>query len=640
MTETIEVEFENGILEDVPVGTPKSVIRDIAIKRGLLEPDTQSKEELSTMDRILQSEYLDIGTGITGSLAGAGAGFMLGGPPGAVIGGIVGGMAGTSGGELAEDYFQGKDLDYYNAFKEGLISGGIDVATLGAGKFVGKPLINFVKSRRALGMSAQEAAAEFVKKAQPGVAPAGSQESLAASQAILSKEGATLTPFQATGKNRMAQRIADIGMFSQEIGKRNYEKVNQVVSDSFEEVINRVGIDEAKPQLVGEVVFDALSEGRDASFKLYDEGMSKIQAEIGTTPVSTLGFRQTVTRFKNKAAIAGKKSGVSGYDDATLAFLDGITSDLKAMSKSMTAKDLINYERKLMGQMSKFSDLKSGQFNAEAARDLAQLSSEIRKAVSRELGRINPQLAKEYSSIKAAYGEAIEGILPTNLNTFITKAKGGDYGRLGEIASISGSIDQLSRMMKALETSHAQMRKAGKEVPVESIQVIRDKMRSGFLRNVFPDIGSETFDIKRYANRAERFNRTKEAARLALVMGDKTPQVKQLLNLMSEASKEPTSNIGELFLRTKEFQAAGVVLQASGFDPVSLAGAGAILTAPMFLAKVAYNPKTVNKLITFQNKKFKSSDDMLAAAAVILNDAMQDMSEEDQAEIRNSIRDS
>lgn len=642
MSETMNVELPNGrIVEGVPVGTSKDVIRDKAIRAGLItDEEFGTSEERSMMDKILQSEYLDVGTGIGGALAGAGAGFMVAGPPGAVVGSILGGMGGTAGGELAEDHFQGKELDYWNAFTQSLISGGVDVVTLGAGKFIGKPAINFVKSRYAIGMTPDEAAAEYIKKAAPGAATAGSPESLAASQAILEARGATLTPFQATGKYSMAQRIADVGIFSQEVGKRNYDAVNQAVSDSFEEVINRVSRDEASPQIIGQAVFDTIDAGRKASFQIYDEGMGRIQAQVGTTPVSTLGFRQTLTRFKNQAAIAGKKSGVSGYDKSTLRFMERVVQDLGKMSPTMTAKDLIDYEKKLMREMSKFSDVKSKAYNSNAARDLAELSNKIRLAVSRELGRIDPTIAKEYSSIKRGYAQAIEGVLPKNLDTFISKAKQGDYGRLGEIASTTGSADQLQRLMTSLSSSHAQIAKAGGELPVESLDVIKDKIRAGFLRNQLSDIGaSEAFDIKKFSTHAARFNRPKEAARLSIIMGEKTPQVRQLFNLMAEASQKPSSNIGELMLRTKEFQAAAAFTGAAAGGPLVQAGAAAILLTPVFLSKVAYNPKVVNKLIAFQNKEFTSQQAMMSAAAVLLNDAWKSLREEEQAEIRNYVRD-
>jgi len=636
MSGIIEVEAPDKTILEFPEGTSPEIIEEVMRRQyPMVEEPADTR---SITEKILQSEYLDIGTGLGGAGAGAGLGFMVAGPPGAVVGGILGGMVGTGAGELAEDHFQGKELDYYNAFREGLISGGIDVALLGTGKFVGKPFINYIKSRKAIGLSPEAAAAEYIQKAKPGVGLPGSQESLAASQQILTSRGATLTPFQATGEFGMAQRIADIGIFSQSRGQRNYDLVNQAVSDELDEVVNQLAIRDVDPQTLGSAIYDTIETGRQAASGLYDAGMTKLQNEIGTTPVSTLGFRQTMQRFLNQGKVKSLESKATRplYDDATSKFVNEIKDDLKAL-KTLSARDLIRYEKKLMSQIRKFSAFGTNTYNEQAARELSELSSRIRLAVSREIGRIDPQAAKEYNKIKKAYGEAIEGILPTNLKTYVNKADEGDYQQLGEIAGKTGSLDRLSKMLTSLEESHRQIAKAGGDLPVQNLSDVKDRIRAGFLRSVMPQIGAgKDFKIAKYQNLADRYNTPKEAARLRLVMGDKDAKVRQLFNLMSEASQTPSSNIGELMLRTKEYQAIGTGATAVQ-GAAGLASAATILLTPVFLSKVAYNPKTVNKLIALQNSKFKNSDALMVAVSNVVYDAMREMSDEDQAEIRNYV---
>jgi hypothetical protein len=69
-----------------------------------------------------------------------------------------------------------------------------------------------------------------------------------------------------------------------------------------------------------------------------------------------------------------------------------------------------------------------------------------------------------------------------------------------------------------------------------------------------------------------------------------------------------------------------------------LAGGAAILTLPVFLAKAAYNPANVNRLLAFENKNFATRDAMLTAAGNLVADIMMSLPEEDQAEIRNYVR--
>ena len=44
--------------------------------------------------------------------------------------------------------------------------------------------------------------------------------------------------------------------------------------------------------------------------------------------------------------------------------------------------------------------------------------------------------------------------------------------------------------------------------------------------------------------------------------------------------------------------------------------------APVFLAKAAYNPKAVNRLLAFEKTKFKSTDAMEKAATLLIDDVV------------------
>jgi hypothetical protein len=72
---------------------------------------------------------------------------------------------------------------------------------------------------------------------------------------------------------------------------------------------------------------------------------------------------------------------------------------------------------------------------------------------------------------------------------------------------------------------------------------------------------------------------------------------------------------------------------ASGF-----VGAPFVLGAPIVLAKMALNPKRVNQLIAFENTTFKSSEAMEAAAQRIVADVVNELTEEEQAQLKNWIR--
>lgn len=117
---------------------------------------------------------------------------------------------------------------------------------------------------------------------------------------------------------------------------------------------------------------------------------------------------------------------------------------------------------------------------------------------------------------------------------------------------------------------------------------------------------------------------------------------------MSEASTNPQSTLGDLLLRSKEFQAVGTLgtiaagagaglLAAGGVG--GIAGATAVLTIPMIMAKVATSPKHVNKLIALDKAKEMSLARAEKVVASVVSDILDKMSEEEMIELRNMIRD-
>lgn len=649
--ELMDVKFANGnVLKNVPVGTSREVILDKAMSAGIIDSMDQTPGAKTAGEKLrdFSLENIDIPAGLAGAYAGGKLAAATTLNPYAILAGtVIGAATGTFGGEVAEDVLQGKEVDYSNATKEALISAGIDTGLFVGGK--GAALLgNLIKKNLPLGISPDETAREFLAQAPVGEAVAGSEESIRASQRILSEQGATLTPYQATRQKELTQRIADTGILSQSVGRRNYDRVNEVVQEEFDALLANVGREGIQPSVLGQEMFSVIDQGRNAAFTIYEQGMNDVISRVGKARVNTGQFKRQVERFVEAGQRAGKKKGFNVLEDDTRKFAASLIQDLNRM-KNMSASNLIDFEKKLMRDMRKFSDLNSNSYNSEAARELAEMSEMIRMAVQREIKRLDPAAAAEYAAVKKAYGETIEGILPSNIKGLVESAKAGQYAALGQLAASSGSLDNLNSMIKSLRTSHAAIRKAG-GTPPASLDEAMAKLQEGYLKQLMPTLGSGDFDIQKFQKLASRFERGKDAEKLKILFGDKAPKVRQLFNLMSEASQFPSSNIGELMLRTKEYSAGGAVIglggsllttaggTVGGSAATGVIGGAAILTLPIFLAKAAYNPANVNRLIAFQNKEFKNNNAMLVAAGNVVVDIMRSLPEEDQAEIRNYVR--
>lgn len=651
--ELMDVKFANGnVLKNVPVGTSREVILDKAMSAGLITSMDQTPGGKTVGEKIggFALENIDIPAGLAGAYMGAkmAGAATLGNPYATIAGSIIGGGVGTFTGESVEDLLQGNEVELLNATKQSLLSMGIDVGLLAVGKGFLGPVANIIKRNTSLGKTADETAKDILSQTPVGQASAGSEESLRASQNILSEGGASLSAFQATGEKQLTQRIADTGILSQSVGQRNYDRINEVVQDEFDALMSGAGREGIQPSVLGEEMFSIIDAGRNSAFAVYEKGLNDVIGRVGKARVNTGQFQRQVERFIKSGARGGQKQGFNVINEDALKFARGVIEDLSRM-KNMSASNLIDYEKKLMQDMRKFSDLNSNAYNNEAARDLAQMSEMIRMAVQRELKRIDPKAAAEYAAVKKAYGETIEGILPTNLKNMVDNAKAGHYAALGELAASSGSLDKLNSMLKSLRTSHAEILKAGGTPPVALNEAL-SKLQEGYLIALMPQLRQGGFDIAKYKGLAARFEKGKEAEKLNMLFGSKAPKVRQLFNLMSEASQNPKGNLGELMFRTKEYGAGTELLRfgpslvtAAGAAPIvgttgGVVGGAAILTLPVFLAKAAYNPANVNRLLAFEKKNFANRDAMLTAAGNLVADILAAMPEEDQAEIRNYIR--
>jgi len=657
MSEVFDVELPNGeTIYDVPVGTSKEVIQDKAIANGLatledfaLKPTpTEEEKDLPWYQDVgdFLKENMEIPLGLGGSLAGAATGTPFG-PVGMIAGGILGGSAGTGAGSLTSDVLQGKDLDFQEAVKESLISAGFDVATLGLSKVL-KPA--YLSAKAALGYTPKEVAQQIMKEG----AETGSNESLKATQKILEEGGASLTRYQtgqASSLAVFAEKIGDAGLLSGKEATGNAAKVNQAAQSALNDIANAVDLRTgASPSDLGEAMFDIISAGRLALSDSYGDGLETISKRVVNKTVNTTGIKKQLELFlKNNSEmtselINGKtvSKAISTLDDATVKFINSQLSGTLEYG-NMTAQSLLKVDKMLSQQMRKFGDIKSSNYNAVADRELGELQNILKQSFINTLKQADPKVAKEYELLKNSYKDGMGGLLPVlNKNTILNSEK-GNFEALGRMLTTQTNSDKVQVFLNSIDEAYKQIGKREglpSEIAYGTAKEAKQVIKQSFLKNLIPDMSSPDFDIATYRKLASQFSKPDADKRLKIIAGQDYGRVKQIFNLFAEASKRPEGNLGTLFLRNKEYTAiagAGVGASVGGTIGAAL-GSGAILTAPIFLAKAASNPKAVNKLLAFEKMTFKSPEAMEKFASFIVSDTMDALSEEEQAEIRNYFR--
>ncbi len=657
MSEVFDVELPNGeTIYDVPVGTSKEVIQDKAIANGLATLEDFAPKPTPTEEEEDSPWYQDVGDflkgnmeiplGLGGSLAGAAAGIPLG-PPGMVAGGIIGGSVGTGAGSLTSDVLEGKELNFQSAVKEALISAGFDVATLTLGKYLKGP---YLAAKAALGYGPKEVAEEIIKEGLE----TGSTESLKATQKILEEGGASLSRYQtgqASSLAVFAEKIGDAGLLSGKEATGNAKKVNEAAQSALNDIANAVDLRTgASPSDLGEAMFDIISAGRLALSDAYGDGLEVISKKVANRTVNTTGIKKQLELFlKNNSEmtselIDGKtvSKAISTLDDATVKFINSQLSGTLEYG-NMTAQSLLKVDKMLSQQMRQFGDIKSSNYNAVADRELGELQNILKQSFINTLKQADPKVAKEYELLKQSYKQGMSGLLPVLNKNTILNAEKGNFEALGRMLTTQTNSDKVQVFLNSIDEAYKQIGKREglpSEIAYGTAKEAKQVIKQSFLRNLIPDMSSPDFDIATYRKLAAQFSKPDADKRLKIITGQDYARVKQIFNLFAEASKRPEGNLGTLFLRNKEYAAvagAGVGASVGGVAGAAL-GSGAILTAPIFLAKAASNPKAVNKLLAFEKMKFKSPEAMEKFASFIVSDTMDALSEEEQAEIRNYFR--
>lgn len=654
MSDTYTVVLPNGNrMPDVPVTASQENIQRASIDLGLATLEDFSVSSQPIVDAPWYQDVgnflkknMEIPVGLGGTAAGAAIGTAIMPGVGTAIGAVLGGALGSGGGSLLSDVYEGEELDYAEAVQEAAISAGFDVATLGIGKYAK----GFYRTMKSLGKSPEQVAKELAERAARSAATrttdeavAGSLESLRSSQSILAGRGATMTPYQtgqASGLQVFGQRLGETGILSRKISQDNLNLINQTVSDSLEDVITRFGPEMgSSADDLGEHMYQVITAGKRALSDSYGRGLTELQGTLGNSVVNIQGIKNTLRTFLAQH----QREGFSNLNRQTVSYVEDMIDGFRSVPR-MQATSLIDLEKKIVDDISQFGNLDAGVYNTVVERQLTQLSKSLRESMARALNRASPGAGDALSSLKKSYADGIEGILPVINKRFINQATKDNFNSLGRMLTQTGNQSQIKKFMDSIDTAYDEIgkvmsREGAESAPFLSASDAKNAIRQSFLRDTFPNIG-ETFDINHYRRLAGSWDRPTNAARYKLVLGDAYGEVKQLVNLMAEASSVPGSNIGELVLRSKEYAAGGAVagsLMAGAGGGAAAGLAGTVLFGPVVLSKLATNPGNVSRLLLFNKAKFASTDAMATAGLNLAFDMIRELPEDERTEVEQEI---
>jgi len=684
-----ELRLPNGrtlTVKEIPEGMTQTRLKEILLRNNLASDDDFIAPPPSTppppvkrrgvgatgegvdVGQFLR-ENLDIPASIAGGIAGAKVAAPTLNP--FVIGAsaVAGAALGTFAGSLGSDVLTGEDLQYVEAVDKALDSVQMDVATLGAIRVLKIP---FMAAKKALGHTPDETAKLLLKKAKEGM-EAGTPESLQASQRLLQEKGATLSRSQtgqASALETFSEKIGQAGLLSETTYLNKVADTDRAVQETLNEIVEKVTMrGDASPREMGEAMYDTINAGRLALSDSYGDGLTAIQEGLKNKVVNVAPIKKKLSAYLNANKItsvgvedvvpsgspfAGKQAAqrevrktTSTLDKDTVKFINDKMSGILKLP-NMKASDVIEMDRMLSAEIRKFGDVNSGMYNSTAQKELGDVIDMLKDSYIATIKQADAASGAQYANLKTNYKTARDNLLPQITTGVIKKAGNNDYDSLGRMLTTQSNASKVNEFMKSIDEAYKQIGKRDAlpaEIPYSSAKEAKQIIKQGYLKNIFPDSSSPDFKIQDYANLAEKYSKPANADMLKVITGKDYPRVKQLMNVMSEASFKPDGNLGTLFLRSKEYSGAGKVMQvvlptvgaAAGGFLTAGAGLAAVLATPVFLAKAAFNPKVVNKMLAFDKVKFKSTSAMEKAAATIIDDLVRGMNDYEAAQFRAEL---
>ena len=646
--ENIIVELYEGTQLHFPAGTDPEVIKRVTKEQTLKinltdEPPPPAPPDLPWYLDAYEwtKKNMELPLGVGGAAVGGFLGTALG-PPGIVAGTLIGGAVGSGGGSVASDVLQDVPIDYADALKEAAISAGIDIVTLG----VGSKIKAFIQARKALGVSPQETAKQLIKAAEEGTA-AGSEQSLRATQKILSEGGATLVPSQ-TGRSsalsNFSESIAEIGVLSGAILDENVKRVNNVIENSLTEIIKKSSVGGLDPASLGEELNTVIRAGRNAMVSAYGEGLQKLALRVGKGSASTKSLNNRIKAFRSKYVTTETVDGipieaVSNLSKQTNAFIAELNKTLRL--PTLTGESLLALDKSITGKVTEITESLGKGESGVVTKDLHQiqeLEKTLKEGIQNLIRDINPEAAISYKRLKKEYSKNMGGLLPTinsNMLSGIAANKKG-FEVLGKMLTTVQSPEKIEAFMGSIDTAYKILGKDSADaLTFKTAAEAKDAIKASFLEKSFNMSAFDSVDFSGYKSLVKQWGSKSGRRSLNAVFGKDAPRVIQLVNMMSETSTKADSNFLGLAIRGKEVGAAGQIIGASF---TGLGGAAAILGLPVVLARAATNSKATNLLLSFEKKKFTSEEAKQTAASIILTNILADLTIDEREELKLKIQ--
>lgn len=598
------------------------------------------------------SEALDVVGSVVGGVASGAVGGLVAGPVGAIVGGVTGGALGAGAGSVLEDIRDDREIDAVRAAKESAISAGTDLATFGAFRIV-KPIASRI------GTSALKMLKGGAQSAPQPNRIMDLSKATTESLQQTARMGVELSAFQAGQAGARIPRwrllfedLGEIGLFSKGVSEARKQRNFELIRERMLSLAGDVATDDRLTNNeLGKQVYDVITAGKSAMEETYGKGLQALIDETKNKVISTKNIKTsledllTETRKPGDPLIPQIKN-----------FLTKKINDVAQIPDSMNARQLLDFRTLLNRELDDLIiDPKTLQPDRGMQRQAAQINKKIRQGIERTFGEFGPKARQQATKLNTDYAKALKGIMPPKISrAIITTGAEQNYKDIGQLLSkLTDDVDSesVSKFIKSIDESFRQINKSSIQGPVKSAADVKKAIKSGFLYRQFGDISSLQ-SIESFKPLISDFSNADKVKYMKSVLGESYKPYKAYVNAIFEATQENERGFLSLGLKSRELRAATLPFQVLG-GGISLAGgtdldfqagateistAGAIFLAPIVMAKIATNPRAVNRLIGL-HKQANLQGKELGAAAITSSaiKIINELSDSDKQEIADEL---
>ncbi len=539
-----------------------------------------------------------VGSIVGGIGAGAALGTLGAGPVGTIVGGIAGGAIGAFGGEALEDLVNGKEVDLKKATKEGAISAGFDVATLGAGKIL-RPVFRLTTTSKL---------SSGFKNLLDQISPTqGSRASSAQTQQILEEGGSSLSPRSIEGIGpirRLFNELGEVGFISRGMFEQDAKKRRSVILSNLARWTNSESA--LTTSELGQSMFNIVEAGRVAASKSYGDGLEALSKKAGSTKFPSNSIMFEISRFLEK--------NVDDFGSTLSNKTKSIAEDMQQVLRPNGGQPIVaNFNS--MAQFQKrlnasIDDAMPGGANPNktVASELSELSTRVKSGIEKAVEKKSTGLYKQYKELNSGYKELIDGIMPPMNANLISQAKKASFDAFGSMLVSRQNTSSIKAFMKSLDKSFEAIKKAKGDLPegIKNAKQAKEIVRSSYVRNLLSAGDEDAIFNQATIN---KFNKPDAQKRMAAVLGEDFPEFKKLINAVGDSLQSTPMGAFALALRSREIQGlliagptafAGLTGDLDSAQQTAAVSAVGVLGLPVVLYKLSKNPAAVKRLISLE----------------------------------------